>query len=247
VKALLIDIGNSRVKWALFSNGRVGRPQAAPYQKWRGNDFHRAVFGGVEPDRIIVASVAGPRTNEQIRRAAKAAFDLQPRFVRSERWLGGVTTQYKKPWRLGVDRLVAVIGAHHLVPDRPVCVVDVGTAMTLDLVDARGVHRGGAIVPGPQLMVESLLNDTSGIRRRAAGSSRGRRLFAQDTRAAVEQGARYAVAAIIDRAVAEARGTLDATPAVLLSGGAAPDIRPLLRARHRHIPDLVLRGLAQLI
>jgi type III pantothenate kinase len=192
-------------------------------------------------------SVAGAQVEARLARAARAAFDIKAHFVRSSRRLAGVSTQYKEPWRLGVDRLVAVIGGHHLVPSRAVCVVDIGTALTLDLVDARGVHRGGAIVPGPRLMVDSLLKDTSGIRRRASGRAAGRSLFARDTRAAVEQGVRYATAAVVDRAFAEARIALGETPVVLLTGGAAPDVQRLIRARHRLVPDLVLRGLIPLI
>jgi type III pantothenate kinase len=123
-------------------------------------------------------------------------------------------------------------------------VISVGTAMTLDLVDAKGRHRGGAIVPAPSLMVESLLSETHGIRRRAQGGSGGKQLFARSTRAAIAQGARYAAAAVADRAVLEARAVLGGRPLVLLTGGAADSIRPLIRSSHRHIPDLVLRGLA---
>jgi type III pantothenate kinase len=152
---------------------------------------------------------------------------------------------YEQPWRLGVDRFAAAIGAHALMPKRAVCIVDVGTATTIDLIDARGVHRGGAIVPGPDLMVESLLQDTSGIRRRAASAaSASRTLFARNTRAAVEQGARYAIAAALDRAVEEARRLLGTEPCLIVTGGAAASILKLIRRKHHLVPDLVLRGLA---
>jgi type III pantothenate kinase len=123
-------------------------------------------------------------------------------------------------------------------------VVDVGTAMTIDLVDPLGVHLGGTIVPGPELMLGSVLKNTVGIARRAGGAALSKGMFALDTRAAIGQGARYAVAAVIDRAVSEAQRVLQRTPLVLLTGGASVQIEPLLLCSYVSVPDLVLRGVA---
>jgi type III pantothenate kinase len=248
VSILLIDVGNTRVKWARIAHGRLTRQRAAAHQGWVTADFARQVIGrarGIE--RVIVVSVAGAQVERRLAAAAQSAAGLVPQFVASRRRLGGVTTAYAQPWRLGVDRLVAAIGAHKLTPRRAVCIVDVGTAMTIDLVDARGCHLGGAIIPGPDLMVESLLRDTSGILRRSGGKGAGRSLFARNTGAAIELGSRYTVAALVDRAVIEARAALAASPRVLVTGGAAGAIDPLIRSPHLIVPDLVLRGLAALI
>ncbi len=139
-----------------------------------------------------------------------------------------------------------MIAAHRRFPERSVCAVAVGTAMTLDLVGADGRHRGGAIIPAPPLMVASLLAGTNGIRRRARGGARGRgrALFGRSTRAAVEQGARYAAAAAVDRAVSEAGELLGHEPQLVLTGGGARELRPLIRAAGVLAPDLVLEGLA---
>jgi type III pantothenate kinase len=95
-------------------------------------------------------------------------------------------------------------------------------------------------------MKDSLLTQTNGIRRRAQGGSSAGRFFARSTRVAIEQGARYAAAAVIDRAVAEAREIVGRRPRVLLTGGGAPDLRALIRSPHTFVPDLVLQGLAVL-
>ena len=198
-------------------------------------------------ERIVVASVAGSRTNRNLAAAARRAKAGSPDFVASRRRAGGVTVGYLEPWRLGVDRFVAVIGAHHLSNGRAVCVVGIGTAMTIDLVSADGRHRGGAIIPAPGLMVETLLRNTNGIRRRARGGGRnGTSLFGRSTRAAIVQGSRYAAAAVIDRAVGESRTLVGRTPLVILTGGEALSVRPLMRTASVVIPDLVLRGLAVL-
>ncbi len=200
------------------------------------------------PAHVWVASVAAPRVNRALARAARRA-GVPVTFVAVPRRGGGVRVAYPEPWRLGVDRFVAAVGAHELIPHAPLCVVGVGTALTVDLIGADGRHRGGVIVPGPALMVETLFDRTHGIHRRAQGGSkprRGRGLFARSTRAGVMQGARYAAAGLIDRAVEEGAKLLGRRPLVVLSGGGATHVRPLLKSRCRHAPNLVLRGLATL-
>jgi len=141
----------------------------------------------------------------------------------------------------------AVIGAHELFKALPVCVVGVGTAMTIDLVGPDGRHRGGVIIPAPGLMVDTLLERTHGIRRRARGGAvGGRGIFGRSTRDAIVLGARYAAAALIDRAVEEASALVGREPLVVLTGGEASAVRPLLLRNSVGVPDLVLRGLAVL-
>jgi type III pantothenate kinase len=200
-------------------------------------------------ERILVASVAGTRVDRSLALGARSARVAPPEFVESQRRAGGVTVGYLEPWRLGVDRFVATIGAHQLAKGKAVCVVGVGTAMTIDLVGADGRHRGGAIIPAPTLMVDTLLSNTHGIRRRAEGGSAGvgSSLFGRSTRAAIVQGSRYAAAALIDRAVGEARALARGrAPLVMLTGGGAPAIQPLVQSTCINVPDLVLQGLAAL-
>ena len=245
---LLVDIGNTRVKWARLADGRMGKQQAAANADWDVRDYARRVIGRTwsgQEDRIIVSSVAGKEINGLLAAAAAEAGAPSPEFVTSVRSAAGITTEYLDPWRLGVDRFVGAIGARHLASGEPVCVVNVGTAITIDLVDGGGRHHGGAIVPGPVLMMTSLLTQTNGIRRRATGGPSGvSGLFARTTRTAIGEGARYAAAAIVDRAIEEARIQLGKRPLVLLTGGGSTDIKPLIRNSAVSLPDLVLHGLA---
>ncbi len=258
---LLVDIGNTRIKWATWRNGRLGRMRAAVHTAWSQRDYERHLFersGGKRqpPGRfqIVVTSVAGARVDRLLARAARHACGARPRFIETSRRAAGVTTRYIETWRLGVDRFSGVIGARSLLGPVCACVVNAGTAVTIDLLDERGVHRGGAILPGPRLMVSSLLEGTAGIGRRAHENAAGRRrrgergaaLFARSTRTAIEAGALYAVASAVDRAVAEARRMLGKTPRLLLTGGGADELQPLIRTRHVQVPDLVLRGVAAL-
>jgi type III pantothenate kinase len=245
---LLVDIGNTRIKWARLREGTLGKHRAAVIAGWTHQQYVSRVIGrgwNAPEDRIVVSSVAGERVNRMLAAAARQAGAPVPELVTSQRSAAGITTDYLEPWRLGVDRFVAAIGAHHLASGQPVCVVNVGTAMTLDLVDGQGRHFGGAIVPGPGLMVNSLLTQTHGIRRRATGGRSGvTSLFAKTTRTAISQGSLYAAAAVIDRAIEEAQAKVGTRPLVLLTGGGVTAVRPLIRNTAVCLPELVLHGLA---
>jgi type III pantothenate kinase len=171
---LLIDAGNTRLKWATLRGARLGRTHALDWNARSMDRTARAVLA-TRAERVLVCSVAGAAFERALRRAARAAGKPSaPQFVRSTRRAAGVRNGYLETWRLGADRWVAMLGARALHPGRALCVVDVGTALTLDLLDAQGRHRGGLLVPGPTLMVDSLLNDTAGIRVRAGGNLRSR-------------------------------------------------------------------------
>jgi type III pantothenate kinase len=251
VGVLLVDVGNTRIKWALLEGQRLGRSQAAVHSAWGPASYARRLFGKrTHPLRVWVTSVAGLEVNRALEKAARRA-RVPSTFVTVPRAGGGVRVGYVEPWRLGVDRFVAAVGAHELFPGMPLCVVGVGTAMTIDLIGANGRHRGGVIIPAPALMAATLFARTHGIHRRAqGGGSRGRsaatRFFARSTRDGVVQGARHAAAALIDRAVEEGRTLLRRRPLVVLTGGEAAAVRPLLRSSSVGVPDLVLRGLAVL-
>ena len=209
-------------------------------------EFARRLFGTTPPARVLVASVAGARVRSALTRAARRA-GVPLEFVRVPRRGGGVTVGYLEPWRLGVDRFAGLVGAHALFAGVPLLVTGVGTALTLDLLNGEGRHFGGAIIPSPALMVQSLLERTQGIRRRAQGGAR-RALgpFGRSTRAAITQGARFAAAAAIDRAAGEGAVQVGRRPLVVLTGGGAADVRPLLESACVTVPDLVLSGLAAL-
>lgn len=262
---LLIDCGNSRLKWAL-QRGIYHRGQAFASQGAIELGSLAALKSGLAPvfasagvaARTVVCSVAGEPVTRALRAAARHNGMAAPQFVRSSASAAGVRNGYVDPWRLGVDRWLALIGAHHEHPNRHLCLVSVGTAMTIDVLAANGRHRGGNIVPAPLLMIQSLLAGTAGIRRRAGGlkasarfahslsaAARPRRNpFGRSTYEGLLAGATLAAAAAIERAMTEARTRLRGMPRLLLSGGAADSIAPLLRARYVAIDDLVLRGLA---
>jgi type III pantothenate kinase len=249
VNQLLIDAGNTRLKWAVLRAGRLGRVHAADWNAATLPRIARRILDR-RYARVLVCSVAGGALERALRGAARAAGSAAPQFIRSRRRAAGVRNGYVEPWRLGADRWVAMLGARAQNPGRALCIIDVGTALTIDLLDAQGRHRGGLLIPGPALMVEALLRDTAGIRRRAGRRPRtAARIaapFGRSTRAGLLSGSALACAALIERSLQEARRELGRRPRVLLTGGGAGAVAGFLRVAHQRVDALVLRGLAML-
>jgi type III pantothenate kinase len=242
---LLIDIGNTRIKWAALSNGAIEPQQAVAHAQWTLTDCEHAFAALPRPERVFVSNVGGARVGDIVSEAARTLWSLEPRFIHSTVTAGGITNAYPEPANLGVDRWLAMIGAHSLYRE-PLCIVGVGTAATIDGIDANGQHLGGLIIPGPDLMVDSLLRNTSEIARRAQRGSIDTGLFANNTLGAIHQGSAHAVAALVDRAVESMQARLNVGPKLILMGGASAQVAALVRAQHLVLPDLVLRGLAVL-
>ena len=243
---LLVDIGNTRVKWATHAGGRLSPQRAAEHGVWTVADWQRELFCGQRIGSVLVATVAGDDSRRALEAAARSAGAARVEFVTSTAAAAGVRNAYSNPQLLGVDRWVAMIGAYDLARGA-CCVVDIGTAATLDAVDATGQHLGGFIVPGPQLMVRSLHAGTSDLAARTAASGGGgAELFAVNTRDAIERGCRVALAALVDRTQAETARRTGTTPRLLCAGGAMDDVLPYVLSTHERVPDLVLRGLARI-
>lgn len=244
--ALLIDVGNTRLKWAVLRDGVLGPQHAQRYADWSDNEFGAYVLGHAgRCDRAVVANVGGERVATLIANAVSRTWKINPSFLQSTARGGGIENAYPEPAKLGVDRWAAMIGAHAMGLG-PVCVVSVGTAMTIDGVAESGKHLGGLIVPGPDLMISSLMRNTSDIAGRAESGQTRDALFADNTRGAVHQGSVHALAALVERAMITLEQSCGKHPALVLTGGAAERIEPLVACPSTRVPDLVLRGLAVL-
>jgi type III pantothenate kinase len=243
---LLVDIGNSRVKWAVLAEGALTPQRAAAHAGWSVGDWRRELLAHPGIRRVVAATVAGGASAELLRQAVRTQLGCEVEFVTTSGAAAGVRNAYPDPRLLGVDRWLAVIAAHD-VTHEPCCVVDVGTAATIDAVTGDGQHLGGCIVPGPALMVSSLLQGTSDLEAHASSSvSVAGSLFASNTRDAIERGCVVALAALADRAAQDLERMVGAVPTLLFTGGAASLVAPYVRTPARLVPDLVLQGLAVL-
>lgn len=243
---LLIDSGNTRIKWALLGDHGLGTQHADTYAGWGPVQLRAKVLTPAgRIDRVVVANVGGERVAALVRESVLEACGFAPEFMHASAAAGGIKNGYTVPEKLGVDRWVAMIGAHALEP-RPACVVNVGTAMTVDGIDASGLHLGGVIVPGPDLMISSLMRHTSDIAVRAQDGRLGEGVFADNTLGAVYQGAVHSLTALVEKAQATLLERCGESPALLLTGGAADRLERMLTPPVSRIPDLVLQGLAVL-
>jgi type III pantothenate kinase len=233
---LLIDVGNSRLKWAWARGEVLGDQISIAHGGEVGSRWLELVAGdGARPERILIAA---------LRTQMRGLFGVEPEFASVSAMAAGVTCAYRDPTSLGVDRWLAVIGAWSRAR-QACCVIDSGTATTVDAVDHSGVHLGGLILPGLDLMEDTLLTRTSDIARAAGVAARAEaRLFADNTTAAVRNGAAFATAALAERAAGELQRRIGREPVIYLTGGNATRIAPWLMRAHEIVPDLVLHGLA---
>jgi type III pantothenate kinase len=242
---LLIDIGNSRAKWATFKEGKLGMQGAAGHESWDEADWSREIERS-GATRVLAASVASEDRNALLTAACERSIGRPPEYVTATVAAAGVRNGYSNPAQLGVDRWLAVIGAfrRHVAA---CCVVDAGTAMTIDAVDGTGQHLGGFIVPGPRLMVDSLLTRTSDLADRwswdrAPDPTR----FPGNTRDAIEHGCLRALASLVETARRQIEVQASEEPRLVLTGGAAAVLIPWLTQPMEFVGDLVLQGLARL-
>ncbi len=238
---LLIDIGNSRTKWGVAKNGRIesGEPFATQCFKNKAATLGRCWQNVPPPAQVAVANVAGPDCATRLDAWTKRCWGLAPRFASPEAEGFGVRNAYFDPGKLGVDRWVALIGARHACPG-PVCVADCGTAITVDAMDSEGVHLGGVIAPGLMMMRRSLVSGTSAL---PFAKEDFRGSFVRETAAAIGSGTLQAAAGLVERCYRETASKLGGDPRLLLTGGDALAIGPLLEMPFESRPDLVLEGL----
>ncbi|OOZ40250.1 hypothetical protein BOW53_08340 [Solemya pervernicosa gill symbiont] len=240
---LLVDSGNSRLKWAPFNaygeiEARVLIPDLDRFDAqltaaWSVTDI---------PQRVLVSTVSSEKVNRTIQTVSKELWGIDAEFVRSTQSLFGVTNGYDTPEKLGVDRWMAMLAAWKDY-ERETIVVDCGTAVTIDCLNGAGQHLGGLITPGVQMMQEVLGKNTSGIEL----SSRGQvGQWARNTDDAIVSGSVQSVVALIERVVAQYKHELESEPVVVITGGDASCLLPYFRITIRHDHELVLKGLALL-
>lgn len=232
---LLVDAGNTRVKWALAD-------PAARTGQWlaHGAVLHAELvtladsWRALDAGSALVSNVAGPGMRSQL---TELLGSLPVTWFASQAKLAGVTNGYRNPLQLGCDRFAAAIGACALDPGQALLIATCGTATTIDAVSADGVFIGGMILPGLGLMAGSLAKNTAQLPQAKPGTKLPA-TFADNTNDAIVSGCINAQAGAIERAVA-AHGV----ERCIVSGGAAAYIAPALGIDHIVRDNLVLAGL----
>lgn len=241
---LLLDVGNTAVKWACFADDKPGIAGRFVHREGNFTELADATWSGLQaPGKVLVANVAGKDMEVALTTWCVARWQLQPVYLRATAHACGVSNAYPDPESLGIDRWAALVAAHHGYPGA-VCVVDCGTAVTLDMVTAAGEHRGGLILPGIEMLQQILLRNTAELR--LSGEPPEATPLADNTTAGIYSGAVYMVVAAIERNVADMSAEQGANIDIVITGGDAGRVLPLLHAAAHQDPDLVLRGITLL-
>lgn len=276
---LMVDMGNSALKWANLEQGRLSPQQRIPHQ---ANNLEKLLTQAwrtldMPSQGVWVSNVAGPQKAETLSHWVKTLWGLKPTFVKTSRYECGVKNGYENPEQLGVDRWLALIGAH-LMEKGMLCIVDCGTAITLDVLSANGHHQGGLIMPGVTTMQIALKSDTY-----ALAHSHPEKFFYDDTLRGLPNfeslAQKFSGQPAINKTFHQHHdnsflahnthtgmtlGTLYAVIGLLeyviktlekqgnqiiliLTGGSVPVLESFLPRPYRHIPDLVLQGLKAVV
>lgn len=238
---LLVDIGNTRVKWASFDAGTLtplgcvihsgGLPLALK------SSWHQLE----RPQSVHIANVAGLGPLAAMQRWIHRNWGHAPIVVKTRDKIGGLQLGYDEPSRLGVDRWLAMLAVRHC-SQRLSMIVDAGTATTLDVVSADGAHWGGFILPGLTTMQRLLIRHTQ----LKVGTRAGARqdFWGHDTLQCLNLGALEATLGMIDRSRQHLEKVTGVVPDLWMTGGGAG-----LLLRHLSDqpvlcrPHLVLEGL----
>lgn len=246
--ALLIDMGNTRIKWVWVAAGRINEETTGQ----GGLDaFHRLTksHAGDPPARILLSSVAAHERTAAVVDACNAHWAATISRLSSSRQLAGITNVYEQAETLGVDRWLAIVGAAYSY-GMPVVIWDLGTASTLDAVDAQGRHLGGYIFPGPASMLEALRAGTALTVPSALSGTAEDRQTRQDhgirpgqtTADCITQGVKATQIGALKqflRSISPQVGD----PTLVVTGGAAPGLLPELDFKYIHDPLLVFKGM----
>ncbi|MBI5890351.1 MAG: type III pantothenate kinase [Nitrosomonadales bacterium] len=231
---LLLDVGNSRCKWALVQNGVWARQGVVGNTEWIA--LQHAFAGLPAPSRILASNVAGEAMTQRLR-AVCAVWTCSPEFVAARAEQCGVRNGYQQPERLGSDRWAALIAAWKHVQGASL-VVNCGTATTIDALSEQGEFLGGLIVPGVSLMQHSLATNAAQL----VAEQGSLQDFPRNTADAIHSGMLRATLGAIRHQFDLLQARCGAVRC-LLGGGAAGVVQPHLDLPLERVDNLVLKGL----
>jgi len=249
VTFLAVDIGNTRLKWALYDAARPGARLQAQGAEFLEN-IDKLADGAwtvlPKPGRMLGCAVAGDAVKRRAEEQMDELWDIPAQWVYASAAEAGLINGYDHPTRLGADRWVAMIGARHRMlsqgAPKPMVVVMVGTAVTVEAVDAQGKFLGGFILPGHGIMLKALESGTAGLHV-PTGEVRE---FPTNTSDALTSGGTYAIAGAVERMVQHVRSHCGAQPACYMTGGAGWKMAPSMSVPFELVDSLIFDGLLEL-
>jgi len=243
---LLLDVGNTRLKWAWqkgeeFSPGGeiVHAGQLDAEQLMQISRDH-------SPSQVVATCVADDKVTEALYKQIECQLDKAVEFVTAVTQAQGITNAYLQPAQLGSDRWAALVAAHQGWPGF-LCVIDAGSALTVDLVRPDGQHLGGYILPGLGMMQSCLLERTAIPMPNGSESIVPSTQPGTNTRSCMANGALQAACGLIERTVLQLEQQCKETVQCLLTGGDSQYVAAALTIPYVVEPNLVLMGLAHIV
>jgi type III pantothenate kinase len=244
---LLLDMGNSRIKWVVAVDGKFAQES---YAHDSLESFRSEIQDLNAPDRVLLCSVANDEDTSALSEFCGSRWNVPVQRLHTEPFQAGIKNGYEQPESLGVDRWMSVIGAAH-THGMPVVIMDLGTATTLDAVDENGEHVGGLILPGPASMRKVLKTETemrtSGDHAAddiGRGTEKGPGVGpAVSTREGISEGIYAAQLGALNQFMRHVGAQPGTEPALVLTGGAADEIRSRLDFEYEFDPWLVFKGM----
>ena len=246
---LAVDIGNTRLKWALYD-----RPAPQAVMLAHGAEFLENIDKLADgpwkalpvPQRMLGCVVAGDALKRRVEEQMEIWPQLEASWVVPSAQQAGVTNGYDLPTRLGADRWVAIIGAyrrmlHHCQgrPLRPVLLVMVGTAVTIEAIDPAGLFLGGMILPGHGIMLRALESGTAGLHVPTGNVTE----FPTNTSDALTSGGTFAIAGAVQRMVRHVQKRCGLPPMCIMTGGAGWKMAPYMETPFELVESLIFEGL----
>jgi type III pantothenate kinase len=259
---LAIDVGNTRIKWALYSHARPDAALLASGAEFLENIESLAEGAWAElahfpaPQRMIGCIVAGDAVRQRVQEQIQERWDIHPQWVLSSPQEAGLINGYDHPLRLGADRWVAMIGAWHRMmavhaaQPKPIVVTMVGTAVTVEAIGVQahsggavmGKFLGGFILPGHGIMLKALESGTAGLHVPTGDVKE----FPTNTSDALTSGGTYAIAGAIRRMRHHVQNRCGQDPVLYMTGGAGWKMHPWLGLDDVDLVDnLIFDGLLE--
>lgn len=238
---LLVDIGNSRVKWGTGIGKNIVTGKAFLHQNNIDHSLLLESWQNLEqPERLAIANVSSEFLSTQICSLARRLWPkIEILHPRAQANAYGVCNSYQNPEQLGVDRWLCLLALNRYF-ELPACVVNCGTAVTVDFINDQGMHLGGMIMPGLTLMKKSLHQATDCLQYYQQTFPIG---LADNTGAAIYNGALLSVSGLVEYLIA--RQALQFK--LILTGGDAELIAKHVSITTEIHTDLVLQGLSVIL
>ena len=240
---LLVDIGNTRLKWALDTSSGLIPSEKYLSSAIQPDELVNQHWAQIQATHVLITCVGNQQVLEQLSASIFNKWGLDAGVLVSPAMGNGITNAYAQPEKLGSDRWAAMVAAMAESKDA-VCVVDCGTAVTLDVVSASGLHQGGLIAPGLGLSRQCLQAGTQ-INFSEQETEQNLGYLGQSTEQCIQLGTKDAICGMINMTYQQSIERHGAVR-LILTGGDAALLQPCLEYEALIIPDLVLRGLAEI-